>query len=158
MTVVKDLTLSGMCVCGGDAYNPHTQEWKSGGSRTGLHNYTLSTEKKPKEGIFSLVTHSPSTLSQPFSFPNHQTGRWVLQIPTESRQVPGQEDTANTLCDRDHHRLFSQFLWNHSQPAVLPSPSSTSCLPWVHLPLVLPETIPSFPSFPLTKAEEFRVS
>lgn len=131
-----------------------SNRWK----QTGLHNNAQSAEKEAKEDTFSLGTRSPSTLSRSFSFPNHQAGGWVLQIPTEPGPVPGQEDTTNTLCDRDHHRLLLQFLWKHSQPASPLSPPSWCLLPWVHLPLVLPETIPSFPSFPITKAEAFRVS
>lgn len=113
-------------------------------SQIELHSNTLSAEKRPKEDI-SLGTHS---------FPNHQTGGWVLQIPIEPGPVPGQEDTTNTLRDR-------------KVPLTVPMEPLTACgppysilvlLPWVHLPLVLPETIPSFPSFPTTQAEEFRAS
>lgn len=76
-------------------------------------------------------------------------------MPTVPGPVPGQEDTTHYVTETI--RLLSQSLWNHSQPAVLPSPS-WYLLPWVHLTLVLPETIPSFPTFPMTKAEELRMS
>lgn len=64
-------------------------------------------KRKQEEDIFLLGLHSPSALSQSFSFPSHQTGRCVgptAQIPPEPGLPPRLEEATNTLSDRDHHR------------------------------------------------------
>lgn len=97
MSIVKDLTLPGMVEY---AYNPNTRE-------AGPHNNTLSAEKKtkgrhlltgppqPSTEDISLDLHSPSTLSQSFSFPNHRTGECVhptAQISSEPGPAPRLEE------------------------------------------------------------------